>query len=173
MSIVAVGVAAGVVDPMVIANVPLGKPAVLDTAVVEVAACAAASVSTRRLADSLPTVAPDSADTVTTPELELVGWVASVPPDTSDFSALSNPVSPLFSLARPEICAVSVSDLAVSCLVFTLNELSTSDWTRLPMSMPDPTPSAVVIELVLVVEVVVVIECSARHGYKRPGTPGF
>ena len=54
--------------------------------------------------------------TFSTFALLLVGLVASEPPFTRLVSADEKPVIALFRLATPEICAVTVSVLAVSCL---------------------------------------------------------
>ena len=127
-----------------------------------------------------------------TPVLELVGWVWTVPPVASDVITVDSVVIVLFRSDTAEIWAVSASFFAVSAAVFTANCAWTSDGISVAVSIPDPELSevssacaafcvmlcAVCVGVgvgvgVLVVLVVVVIANSRLHPGKRPMVPWF
>jgi hypothetical protein len=107
---------------------------------------AEASWRTSIVPESWSIVLPTIAVARTIPVLLLFGWVWSDPSLISAFSALSNAVIALLICDTDEICAVSVSFLAVSASFLFSYWAVTSCSTSALMSMPEPAPSVFVID---------------------------
>ena len=132
--------------PICSVSVPERKAVFRAMGVLVVDTCAEASCVTDTCAATSVAVAPDGRDTLIASSLDDVSVPASVPPAVSVFSAPSSPVTALFSLDTPEICAPIFSSRRANSAFLAANCASTSEVTSAPMSMPEPDPSVFAID---------------------------